>query len=443
MKHCVKSTGAALLALVISASFISNATAQNTNLSGTGSFSLQGRLLKTDGSAIANGQHQLSINIYKTGVTQAAFTETESVTTADGIFSTMINSAGSSNLNINGRDHYEIGVAVDGGAEMLPHISIGKTLQAITASVADTAASALSATTALTANTATTALNANTATTATTALNANAVGGFHVDSLGLGLPHSLATLNNSGKLSASVLDSSIVTSVNGAHGAVNIMGGGNLTVATSHDNLGTNINLGFTGSGAGLLLPFSQTVSLALGDAFSISNALAGNAGAFVNTGLGNALRAVAATGSALVASSTGAVSGAAAINASSTLGTAINATSGSNSAITASGSSATNAALAVTNSAAGATAAKLNGGLSLVGPIGTGMITSGQNSVVISNAYAKANSMIFVTLTSGATTSVPLTVTSSGAGTFTVAAVGGNNVTSNVSFNYLIVNQQ
>jgi hypothetical protein len=450
--------------LIAFACMTSLSDAQSNTVSGSGEFSLQGQLTTTSGTAITDGMHMLSVSIYAAGNAQAIFSEVDTVATTNGIFSAMIGGNSSSALHLNGNTQYQLGLSVDGQAELLPRIMIGQVPQAMTAGLADTASLAL---------------NAN------LALNSKSLNGYTIDTLSIGMPHSLLALNGQGKVNAGVLDSSVITTINGLHGAVNITGGGNLSVNTLHDSEGTLLNLSFTGSGGGLLLPFSQSLSLGSGDAFSITNLLSGSAAAFTNAGTGTALRASSLTGSAISASSTGALSGSATIAAQSTLGTAMSAASSSGSAINASASGATKAvlqlqatgtaasstlisaanadsavfnvaangatqinssaatALQASTSATGGTAAKLTGGLTLVGPTGAASITAGQTSAVINNAYAKANSMVFVTLTSAAGISVPLTVTSVTNGSFTIAPVGGLSLMNTLSFNYLIVNSQ
>ena len=429
--------------------------AQNA-VSGSGAFSLQGRLTSTTGSAIADGQHMLKVQLYTKGSGQAMYSEMDTVSTSGGIFSTMVGA--NSSLNLNSRSAYEIGVSVDGQAELLPRIQIGQALQAITAATADSARFAA---------------------------DARTVGGFTVDSGSIGLPHSLLALNGQGRVNAGLLDSSSVTSINGVRGAVSILGGGNLHVATTHDSLGTALSLSFTGQGGGLNLPFTQSVDLASGAALNITNTLAGSAASFSNTGLGAALQASSMTGSAINATSTGAVQGAATINAQSSVGTAVNAVSNSGAAINASASGATSAVLQVQNTsqaasaslisavngtgshvftlgangatqiqssattaldasttATGGVAAKLTGGLQLIGPTGTGSISAGQATATINNAYVKANSLVFVTLSSAAGISIPLTVTSVSNGSFSIAPVGGAVLANTLTFNYLVVNQ-
>ena len=501
MKTCF--INAAILATCLFAASASFAQGNTTN--GSGQFSMQGELTNTSGTAIADGSHMLNVNLYPVGSSQAIYTEVDTVTTKNGIFSTMVGANGKSGLQLTGNTPYQLGLAVDGQSELMPRIPLGQVPQAISAG---------------------------------SALSANGIVGFSVDSNGVGLPHSLLALNSLGQIASAVMDSSVVTTVNGVHGPVSIMGGGNMSVTTTQGPLGTMVNLGFTGSGSGLALPFAQAVNLPTGNALSITNTLAGNAASLANTGVGNALNAAATTGSAISAISTGALTDAAAITAQNTLGMALSATTASGSAIVANATStgkalaatatsgtavnaitstgtaiaanatstgsaitaaatsgtainaiasgATNAVLQVTGTgsalastlisatnsassnvfnvaangatqiqstattaltaattAVGGTAAKLTGGLSLVGPTGAGSIASGLASATITNAYAKATSMVFVTLSSAAGISVPLTVTSVSNGSFTVAPVGGLTLVNALSFNYLIVNPQ
>jgi hypothetical protein len=536
---------AAVLATCLFAASPSFAQGNTTN--GSGQFSMQGELTNTSGTAIADGLHMLNVNLYPVGSSQAVYTEVDTVTTKSGIFSTMVGANGQSSLHINGNTLYQLGLSVDGQSELTPRIPIGQVPQAISAE---------------------------------SALVANGIAGFSVDSTGVALPHSLLALNSLGQIASGVMDSSVVTTVNGVHGPINIMGGGNMSVTTTQGPFGTTLNLGFTGSGSGLALPFAQAVNLPTGNALSITNTLAGNAASLANTGVGNALDATATTGSAISAISTGALTDAATISAQNSLGMALSATTATGSAIVANATStgnaiaatatsgnainattstgsaivanatstgnalvanatstgnalvatatsgmavnattstgsaiaanatstgsaitatatsgaalnatasgATNAVLQVTGTgsatastlisatnsassnvfnvaangatqiqssattaltaattAVGGTAAKLTGGLSLVGPTGIGSIASGSATATIMNAYAKATSIVFVTLSSAAGISVPLTVTSVASGSFTVAPVGGLNLSNTLSFSYLIVNPQ
>jgi hypothetical protein len=92
--------------------------------------------------------------------------------------------------------------------------------------------------------------------------------------------------------------------------------------------------------------------------------------------------------------------------------------------------------------STSGGTAARIVGGLSIAGPVGSGTITAGNLTATISNPYAKANSMIFLTITSTLSGLAPIRVTGNAAGTFTVGLLGAIGLASDLSFNYLIVNQ-
>jgi len=583
--------------------------AQNANTSANTSFSVQGRLTDMNGTAVANGSHQVTINVYTVGGSNAVYTETDNVNTTDGVFTVMLGSNANQHLTINSGTNYELGISVDGGAELTPRLRIGSVPSAATAHVADTAGVALN-------------VGANILT--------------RLDS---------SLLQNVGQ--------NIVTSINGMRGAVNIMGGGNLGVTTSGDT----ISLNFTGSGSGLSLPFSQTLNSGSG-LLTLTNSGTGSAELLANTGTGSALQLNATGGSALTATTSGNLAaldisntgGGVAINALSTLNSAINATTNSSAnaalqvknasgvatgqiiramsasgtvldltdqgltltapqdssssllklqnlsasasgnlitaansggqniftltgsgaatltsnantaltingnattaisatannangailrlqntatgagatlisalnstgntlftigangaatvqssasgagltvsstggaAINATGSVANGAVLQIQNtsnatgsalisasdstgkgvftvaangattirstaqtalydstSASGGTAARLVGGLSLVGPVGSGTISAGSLTAVISNVYAKANSMIFLTVNSALSGLTPIRITSTGTGTFTVGLIGAVPLSSNLDFNYLIINQ-
>jgi hypothetical protein len=98
---------------------------------------------------------------------------------------------------------------------------------------------------------------------------------------------------------------------------------------------------------------------------------------------------------------------------------------------------------LTVMDSANGGTAARLVGGLSLIGPVGSGTLNAGNLTQTISNAYAKANSVIILTVNSALSGLVSgLRITGQGNGSFTVGLLALTGLTSDLSFNYLIINQ-
>ena len=607
MRHCFR-----LAAIALALTFINSATFSQTTTNASGSFTVQGRLTDLNGVAISNGAHSITASVYATGSTNAVYTETDNVTTTDGIFSILLGANGSTKLTLNSNTTYELGISVDGGAQLTPLIQISSVPSALTAHVADTAGFALG-------------ITGNAMTT---------IEGAIEDSL----------LSNVG--------SNIVTSVNGLHGNVVLQGGGNLGLTTSGDTIG----LTFTGTGGGLTLPFSQTLNSG-GNLFSLTNSGSGSAELLANTGTGNALNLSSTARSALSASANGSsptldltnTGGGVGVNILSTMNTAINATtnastaaalqlknaggasasqliqamSGSgtvldlttqgltlsapqtasstllqlqNTSATASGNlfaalnsggtpvftlsgtggatlnSSANTALSITGTAgtaisatgsnasgavlqlqnastnanaglisavngsgttafsvagsgatsiqssgstalnvassggtainattsaagsavlqlqntasgtgnavltakdatgntilnvaangattitssastgltdsvttSGNTAARFVGGLSLSGPVGTGTIAASSLSTTISNAYAKANSIIMVTVTSSIAGLNPLAVTSTGAGTFTVSLLSAVPISSAINFNYLIINQ-
>jgi hypothetical protein len=553
MNTCIKLTSILLVFFFVTSVGYSQTSGSAT---ASGSFSLQGQLTNTSGTAIADGQHSIVVNVYQQGSSTPIYTETDATTTANGVFNLMVGTGNASQkLTLSSGGNYSLGIAVDGQAQLQPLLSLASSPSSITANVADTSA---------------------------LALNAKAVGGFIASANGGA--NTVPVLNAQGQLSAGILDSSAVTSINGSRGNLTIQGGGNLNVTSN----GNAIQLSFNGGNGNVNFPFSQSLDLTSGSGFSITNTMQGSAGSFINTGTGVALVASATGGAALNATSSGsaaimattnasgsaalqlkntassgsaqlmtaiswsgstvadlttnglALSGSAsgsgsgsavlslqnsasnssgslisAVNASdsavfslattgaaslkssasgaalsisSTAGGAISATgSSSNGAIlqvqnTASGSAsgliaasnsggnavfsvgangatmvnatadtaltlATSAsggiALNATASAAGATAARLTGGLSLVGPVGSGTVSTGNMTATISNAYAKANSVIILTVNSalsGLTSGIRITGQS--AGSFTVGLLSALALTSDLSFNYLIINQ-
>src|SRR3954462_14383069 len=106
MKQTLVLFGAALVALTTS-------VFAQTNTDASGEFSLQGRLTTSNGSAVADGQDTLKLKVYAQG-SGMVYTETDQVTTVNGIFSTMVgdNGAGGAKLTDNVNTNYELGVTV-------------------------------------------------------------------------------------------------------------------------------------------------------------------------------------------------------------------------------------------------------------------------------------------------------------------------------------------
>jgi hypothetical protein len=414
-----------------------SASAQSTMA--TGEFTLQGHLMTSAGADIADGAHTLTANIYSKGSGQVVFTETDNIMTSGGIFSTLIGANGATKLAVDASSDYELGVKIDNEAEMTPKISLTGSLKAVTADLA---------------------------------ADANAVGGFGVSMNDNAKANTLLVLNSQGKLSSSLIDSGIVTGINGIKGAVNIATSGDLSATTN----GNTLSLAFTGASGSLIYPYTHSVAVASGSAFSLTNTMAGATANFVNSGAGAALSAVAGAGSAISATSTGTASGAATLDIANAGGTAINAVANSAtdaavtikntaasanaklvSALNSTGNavveiassgkttitSAEKEALNVTTTASGEAALAVNGGLKLVGPAGSGVIQLGQTQSVINNALAKANSIILITVTGGGAAAVPLLVSGQNNGSFVVSVFNGiAALAGNVSFNYLIINQ-
>src|SRR5258708_7636886 len=109
---------------------------QSASSSANGQFSLQGMLTSTTGTPIADGQHSLTANIYSSG--QVVFTETDNVTTLGGMFPSMIgaNGNGSTKLTVMPGADYQLGITVDGGAELAPRIPLASSLSSLTAKLA-------------------------------------------------------------------------------------------------------------------------------------------------------------------------------------------------------------------------------------------------------------------------------------------------------------------
>ncbi|HET9135185.1 MAG TPA: hypothetical protein VFO76_01000 [Candidatus Kapabacteria bacterium] len=433
MKTTVTSFVAAMLVMAMTAI----ATfAQPTSVNGE--FTLQGRLTTTAGTAVANGMHQITVNIYQGASSNVVFTQTDSVMTIDGVFSLLVGAEGLDSLHVVAGNNYSIGVSVDNAAELSPRLRLSSVLNALTADIA---------------------------------ANAEAVGGFHVSPPGNPQANSLLTLNGNGHINTSLLDTSdLITSINGLHGHVVLQTGNGISLSAS----GNILSLNFTGSdsaGAAFSLPFLDTVNLGT-TALGITNTLAGNVASFVNTGTGTALNLSSTTGAALTATTSSSAN--ATLDLTNNSGMAIDATAntataaalkvqnlassasaqlinGVNAAgntvldVLSNGQTTINAtvgnALNVTTSASGEAAVNINGGIKVNGPAGTGQIAAGNLTATITNAFAKANSIIMITPTGGV--AFPLAIASQGNGSFVVSVVSGiTSLLTNASFNYLIINQ-
>lgn len=405
------------------------------------SFSVQGMLSNTTGTAVADGNHTIVANVYLAGTSTIVYTETQTVTTIDGLFATTIgvHGSGGATLSISPSQQYDLGISVDGGTELMPHLSLVGAIRAATADIA---------------------------------ANASAVGGFGVSTADSAKANTVIALGANGKLHGSIIDTGIVRAINGASGDVQFQGGGDLNVSTQ----GNLVSFTFNGTSGTLAFPFSKSLSLATGIGFSVNNALAGSAGSFSNTGIGTALELSATTGSAIVAHSNGALLGNATVEVHNDGGVAINAIAdASNTAVLKVQNTSANAnaqlvaatdasgstvfgvaatgrttiastvadALDVSTNATGEAALKVTGGLALSGPIGTSQIMNGQTSVMVTNPYAKANSIIIITPSGAGGTAVPLQVSAQANGSFMVSVMtNAPAVTGNAGFSYLIVNQ-
>lgn len=265
--------------------------------SASGMFTVQGRLTNTNGVPVADGSHRITSNIYVKGNATAVYSQSDTLNTSDGIFTVLLGA--SKKLTLDSKSSYEVGVSLDGAAELQPHIPMGYAPRAMTALMADS-------------------------TLVATSLSAAGIANL-----------------------ASTLGSNVVTSVNGERGAVTILGGGALGVSTQNDT----VHLNFTGTGSGLLLPFLDTLPLPFLSKFTIVNPSSGLAGTFQNKGTGTALRVQAVTGSAITAQSSG---GNATIDVVNTGGAAINALSTSGNAIAATTNAGDVAALYLKNTGTG-----------------------------------------------------------------------------------------
>lgn len=235
----LKSISKCVLTMVCGLSMSIPAMAQEA--SGQGSFSLQGRLTAgASNEAVADGSYNATITVYEAGTDNVVATETDQISTTDGIFSTMIGD--DSSLELAADMSYEIGVSIDGGAELSPRIMLGDAPSAITAEVAS---------------------------------NANAVGGFTVS--GNGGANTLVTTDANGRINADILSNSL-----------NVTGSG-VTVSTDGGTLNLDIS---GGSGGGdFALPFTGSANVEAGQsALRLTSMGEGSAAALLNTGNGSAL---------------------------------------------------------------------------------------------------------------------------------------------------------
>ena len=347
-----------------------SATAQQT--SAQGEFSLQGRLTAgTSNEAITDGTYSLVINVYEAGTANVIATETDVVTTVDGIFSTMIGD--NSNLSLEAETSYEIGLAIDSQAELSPRITLGSALSAITANIA---------------------------------ANAEAVGGLRVSTDGEA--NTIVATSSEGKIDANLLGNSIKLTGSGA------------SMSTENGFLNLNINGGGSGS---FELPFTGIATVNAGEsALEITAMGQGSAATLLSTGTGSALELTSnASGSAAldITNSSGV-----ALNAVGSLGSgaivqvqnmssntnagliaALNASGEATFEVKGSGQTLINStvgnALEVRTSAAGETALKVVGGLALDGPVGTATLEAGATSLTLNNPLVNENSVVMLTVNS------------------------------------------
>ncbi len=409
MKQKLGIIGAAVLAACSANGLIAQTT------SATGEFSLQGHLTNNNGSAIADGQHTITMNIYArgSGSGQPMYTESDQVTTMNGIFSTMVGDNGSngSRMMVDLTTEYELGIMVDNGTELSPRLRIADAVSAIRAKLA---------------------------------ANANAVNGFRVDSTGTGA-NSIVTTDGNGRIRSSQFGRSMVTSINGLSGDINLQVSGNGVTADTTGGVLRLIFSGGSGGGSDLTYPYAKTLTLPTGDVFSLSNGGSGAVAAFTNSGSGPALRLSGGSASDATLrvqnrSNDGSARTISSMNAAGTPTFEVMADGRTTISSTADNT------LEVTSTAADGTALTVNGGLRLNGPVGSGTLNLLDGSLVINNPLVEADSFIMLTVTSASSgaTVVPLRVSSQGNGSFTVAAIPGllNLLNGTVSFNYMIVNK-
>lgn len=375
-----------VLLAAIAALFGLDATAQQAGADAA--FNLQGRLTTSGGDAVADAQHSVEINIYEAGTNTVVATETDMITTVDGLFSTMVGD--NSQFEVEAGTNYEIGISVNGGAELMPRIMIGDVPSAATA---DVAADAMMVGGFSVGTSGQIGANQIVTTNAQGRIDTNLVDFSGID---------LGSLDLSGQIDAA-LDGNVVTSINGATGNVNLNVNG--SGVTLDDDGNGNLTLNITGSGGGsgnFTLPFTGTNAAGSGStAFSLTSTGAGSAATFINTNTGSALRVR--------------------------------------------GQATANAVLDVATTAAGGTALRVDGGLELPQAAGTMTLDANTTTMTVNNALVRANSVVMLTVNGAA--AIPgfagLAVTNVTDGAFTVAPINAvAGLTGNVTFNYLIINQ-
>ncbi len=256
-------------------------SATSQTASAEGEFSLQGRLTDANGEAVVDGQHTLDITIYDESGTDV-YSETDLVTTVDGVFSTTVGDDNTLMMETDGE--YEVGISVNGGTELSPRIMINDAPRAITSK---------------------------------NALNAEAVGGFSVSTSGNPEPNTLVTLDANGEIAASLLANSTVTSFNGMQGDVELEVTGS---GVSLEEVDGKLQLSISGSGGGdFELPFTGSANVGLGEEVFEITAVGEGAAALFNADEGAALMLTAdnSASAALDISNTGG----AAINAAGAAG--------------------------------------------------------------------------------------------------------------------------
>ncbi len=117
MKHTFYTASIMLTAFLSFASSIVG-DAANAQTSASSTLSVKGRLTNHDGSTIANGSHAIVASVYQNGNATAIYTETDMVTTTNGVFDITLGAGASSSgkLNLSATGSYKLGLSVDGGA---------------------------------------------------------------------------------------------------------------------------------------------------------------------------------------------------------------------------------------------------------------------------------------------------------------------------------------
>jgi hypothetical protein len=250
-------------------------------------FTFQGVLGDASGTLVPDGPHTLVVKIYD-NVGATLFTETHSVTTVRGVFNVTVGSVTPIPASLTFDAQYQLGVAVDGGAELLPRTPLASVPTALHAATADALAPGATGVV--------TAINGGDG-----AITLEGGGGTTINRSGNVITISSSGGGGTGIAGLQSPDASInITSPNGPVAGITVADGaitqdklanGAVTPAKINASTATEGNALVFRSGAVswgtpnalLVLPYSQTSSAAQ-DLFALTSSSAFGAGYFRNT---------------------------------------------------------------------------------------------------------------------------------------------------------------